>query len=139
MNQPRGLRRPNADTPHAVDELLANLGHPLQADIAELRQLIRTAAEGVGEAVKWNSPSFHRGEYFATLRLNGKVPIQLILHLGARKAAAPVGAIDDPAGLLDWLGPDRACVSFTERGEVRRRADAIRAIVGQWIRYLPAA
>jgi hypothetical protein len=139
VNEPSGPRKPTPDTPRDVDELLAKLGHPLQADIAELRQLIRSAAEGVGEAVKWNSPSFHRGEYFATLRLNGKVPIQLILHPGARKAAAPVGTIDDPVGLLDWLGPDRACVSFTEPGQVRRRADALRAVLGQWIRSLPAA
>jgi hypothetical protein len=120
-----------------VDELLAGLGHPRRADIEELRGIVLSASDGIGEEVKWNSPSFHTGEHFATMRLNGKVPLQLILHLGARKAALHPGAIQDPEGLLRWLGPDRACVDFLLPGDVGRRADALRAIVRQWVRHVP--
>ena len=121
----------------SVDELLANLDHPLRTDIEELRRVVLSASKGIGEEVKWNSPSFFTGEHFATMRLNGKVPLQLILHLGAKKAAVPSGAVQDPDGLLQWLGPDRACIDFARPGEVSRRADALKAILRQWVQHVP--
>lgn len=130
-----GTRKGKA-TP-SVDQLATDLRHPLERDIQELRQVIRSASDGIGEEVKWNSPSFYTGEHFATLRLNGKVPIQLILHLGAKGGAIPEGTIQDPDGLLRWLGPDRACVNFTGPGEVRMRAGALQAILRQWVQHVP--
>jgi hypothetical protein len=121
-----------------VDAFLSELEHPLCDDIEALRRLVLSAGEDVGEEVKWNAPSFFRGEHFATMRLNGKVPLQLILHLGAKKSALPPGAIDDPARLLAWLGPDRACVDFAGPGVVAARAEALLAILRQWVRHVPA-
>ncbi|MFD0737726.1 DUF1801 domain-containing protein [Lysobacter koreensis] len=125
-------------TPAAsVDQFLAGLEHPFKADVEALRQVILSAAEGIGEEVKWNAPSFCTGEHFATMRLPGKVPLQLILHLGAKKRELPPYAIEDPAGLLVWLGPDRACVNFAGPGDVRTRASALRAVLRQWVRHVP--
>lgn len=123
---------------HSVDKLVADMNHPLERDIQELRQVVRSASDGIGEEVKWNSPSFYTGEHFATLRLNGKVPIQPILHLGVRGGKIPVDTIQDPSGLLRWLGPDRACINFTESGDVHKRAGAVQAILRQWIQHVPA-
>lgn len=122
----------------SVDALLAGTPPPLRAGIDQLREIIASVSDKIDEEVKWNSPSFRIGEHFATIRLNGKVPIQLILHLGAKKAALPSGAIQDPDGLLQWLGPDRACIDFAAPGDVGRRADSLKAILGQWIQYVPA-
>lgn len=122
----------------SVDELLAGLDHPLRMDIEELRTLVLSTSDSIGEEVKWNSPSFYTGEHFATMRLHGKVPLQLILHLGAKKAALPSGAIQDPDRLLQWLGPDRACIDFSVPGDVGRRTDALRAILHQWVQHVPA-
>lgn len=122
----------------SVEELLAGLDHPLRDDIDALRQLIRSAVDGVQESVKWNSPSFALGEHFATLRLTGKVPLQLILHLGAKKSALPAGAVADPDALLRWLGPDRACIDFERPGDVQRRSAALHAILRQWAAHVPA-
>jgi hypothetical protein len=130
-----GIRK--VKSTQTVDELLAGLEHPLRADIEELRGVVRSASDGIGEEVKWNSPSFHTGEHFATMRLHGKVPLQLILHLGAKKAVPDPGAVQDPEGLLRWLGPDRACIDFMAPGEVGRRADALKAILRQWVRHVP--
>jgi hypothetical protein len=94
----------------SVDQLLAELNHPLRTDIDELRKIVLSGSKDVREEVKWNSPSFYTGEHFATMRLNGKVPLQLILHLGAKKGAIPSGTVEDPDGVLKWLGPDRACI-----------------------------
>ena len=122
----------------SVDQLLADLDHPLRTDIDELRRVVLSALDEVREEVKWNSPSFCTGEHFATMRLNGKVPLQLILHLGAKKAVLPPGAVEDSGGLLQWLGPDRACIDFTAPGDVGKHAEALRAILRQWVQYVPA-
>lgn len=122
----------------SVEAFIAALDHPLKADIDALRELILSTDARIGEAVKWNAPSFHAGEHFATMRLNGREPLQLILHLGPKKSALPPGTIADPTGLLRWLGPDRACVNFAMPGEVQARGDALRAILRQWIGHVPA-
>lgn len=121
----------------SVTEYIARLGEPLRSEVEALRQVVLGVANGIGEEVKWNAPSFRMGQHFATLRLNGKVPLQIILHLGAKKSSLPQSAIDDPAGLLQWLGPDRACVGFAKPGAVAAQASALRAIVRQWVRYVP--
>jgi len=123
---------------NAVERYVAALPPALRAEVQALRAAILGAAGGIGEAIKWNAPSFHTGEHFATLRLGGKIPLQLILHLGAKKAVMPEGAIDDPTGLLRWLGPDRACVDFAAPGAVAVHAPALQAIVRQWMRHVPA-
>lgn len=127
----------NAKAALSIDQFLAQLEHPLKLDIEALRRIILSAAKGVGEEVKWNAPSFYTGEHFATMRLDGKVPLQLILHLGAKKQKLPPAAIKDPTGLLKWLGPDRACISFTHPGEVKSCAGALKAILGQWVQHVP--
>lgn len=123
----------------SVADYINGLSEPLRTEVEALRQVILSAAEGIGEEVKWNSPSFYLGEHFATMRLNGKVLLQLILHLGAKKGASiPQAAISDPAGLLKWLGPDRACVEFSGPGTVVGRASALQAIISQWLQHVGA-
>ncbi|MCB1590454.1 MAG: DUF1801 domain-containing protein [Xanthomonadales bacterium] len=121
----------------SVSALIADLKDPQRSEVETLRALILGVAKGVGEEVKWNSPSFHTGEHFATMRLNGKILLQLILHLGVKKSALARDAIDDPEGLLQWLGPDRACINMAEAGFVARHAESIRSIVGQWVQHVP--
>lgn len=122
----------------SVAEYIASLPESLRNEVQALRQAILASAQGIGEAVKWNAPSFYTGEHFATMRLNGKVPLQIILHLGAKKSSIPRDAIEDPHKLLQWLGPDRACVSFSEPGAVAARTAALQHIVSQWVQHVPA-
>ena len=122
----------------SVDEFVAQLNQPLKAEVEALRQLILSAAPGIGEEVKWNAPSFYTGEHFATMRLNGKALLQLILHLGAKKSQVPPGAIQDPTSMLTWLGPDRACVSFTEPGAVSASAGGLQLVLRQWVQHVPS-
>lgn len=122
-----------------VEEFLAQLEHPLLDEIHELRQLILSIDSSIKEAIKWNAPSFYTTEHFATMRLHGKQPLQLILHLGVAKQALPSGTIDDPTGLLTWLAADRATVTFTHAGAVAAIREPLSAIIRQWIRYVPKA
>ena len=122
----------------SVADYIAGLPLPLREDVEALRCAILASGDGIGEAIKWNAPSFHAGEHFATMRLNGKVPLQLILHLSAKKSSIARDSIEDPEGLLQWLGPDRACISFPRPGSVAARVPPVRHIVRQWVQHVPA-
>lgn len=121
----------------AVIAYISELPEPLRTEVSALRQVILASEAGIGEEIKWNAPSFYKGVHFATMRLHGKVPLQLILHFGVKKTAIPKNSIKDPAGLLRWLGPDRACVNFVDEGEAASSAGALRSILKQWVKYLP--
>lgn len=112
---------------------------PRQRDMATaVRQLVRSIDPGVGEAIKWNAPSFHtaQGDHFATLNLRAKDGPLLILHLGTGQRTMPAGAIDDPAGLLQWLGPDRASVRVPDAAAVTAQQEALVDILRQWLRHV---
>ncbi|WP_240099143.1 DUF1801 domain-containing protein [Thermomonas flagellata] len=122
----------------SVADYIAGLTSPLREDVETLRSAILASAEGIGEEIKWNAPSFYTGEHFATMRLHGKVPLQLILHLGVKKSSIPRDLIEDPEGLLQWLAPDRACISFPSFGSVSTRVASVQNIVRQWLQHVPA-
>lgn len=120
-----------------VQSFIDALDHPLKDEIVALRQLLLHVDPAVSEEVKWNAPSFRTSEYFATIHLRAKESLQLILHLGAKSSrSVPADAIADPEGLLKWLGPDRASVSFVGAGSVAQKGDALAAIVRQWIKHV---
>ncbi|HET6763976.1 MAG TPA: DUF1801 domain-containing protein [Longimicrobiaceae bacterium] len=122
----------------AVDAYLAALDHPLKAEIVALRAIILSADAAIGEGIKWNAPSFHTTEHFATFHLRGKAGVQVVLHLGA-KARADAGVragIVDGAELLQWRGPDRAIVTFWDMADVEARRDAFVRVLQQWITYV---
>ena len=123
----------------AVDDLINGLDHPLIPEIRALRDLILGVDTAIREEIKWNSPSFYTTEHFATMRLNGKPPLQLILHLGARKQSIPAGAIEDPQGILKWLGPDRAVVNLPTSDAFAHTRESLAAVIHQWLEYVPAA
>lgn len=118
---------------------IASLAHPAEVEILALRAVILAADPRIGEAVKWNAPSFFTSDHFATMHLREKRGIGLILHFGAKKnAIAATGvAIDDPSALLQWLAKDRAIVRCQGLDEVRSKAAALTALLRLWIAHLP--
>jgi hypothetical protein len=127
-----------ADTREAVDAFMKKLDHPQKAAIEALREILRGAAPGIREGIKWNAPSFRTTEYFATTNLRAKAGVGLILHLGAKVRALPAGgiAIEDPAGLLKWLAKDRAMIVFRDARDVTSRQAPLTALVRQWVSYV---
>ncbi len=125
------------DTAEAVDAFMVGLVHPFKAEVEALRGIVTGVDPRIAEGVKWNAPSWRLDEYFATTHLRARQGIGVILHRGA-KTRAPESrpAIDDPDGLLEWLGPDRARVAFADMDELRRRQPAFEAVLRQWIRQL---
>src|SRR5882757_6255270 len=107
-------KKAGADSPKntdAVDVFMTGLEHPLKAEIEVVRRIIREARSTIGEAIKWNAPSFRTTEFFATTNLRSRDQVQLVFHLGSkvRKDLKPL-QITDPAGLVKWLARDRCLV-----------------------------
>lgn len=126
-----------ADTTAAMDQFMATLDHPFKAQIEALRQAIPAVDSSIAEGVKWNAPSWRTCEYFATTHLRSKTGLALILHLGAKVRELPHGiAIDDPTGLLKWLGKDRAQVEFSSAADLRAKLPALQALLKQWITHV---
>lgn len=126
-------------TPSEVDAWLADCEHPQKPLIEALRRAILGADPSIAEGVKWNSPSFRTGEWFATLNLRGPrgaSPVRLVLHLGAKRKLAEALAIEDPSGLLEWLGKERAVVAFVDAADLRRKRDALQRLVRSWIGHV---
>lgn len=121
-----------------VDAFMALLVHPHKTAIEALRQAVLAADPRIGEGVKWNAPSFHAGQWFATMHLRGAHAVTLVLHLGAKKTnASETGlAIDDPAGLLQWPGKDRATIRIEDLADLDAKRQALTALLGAWIKHL---
>jgi hypothetical protein len=114
-----------------VDTFMTSLKHPLKADIETVRGLILATSPAISEEIKWNAPGFRTTESFATVNLRSTDQVQFIFHLGAkvRKDLTEM-KIADPAGLMKWLGKDRALVT------VGADKAAFQKIIRAWIKYL---
>jgi hypothetical protein len=120
-----------------VADFMQKLDHPLKPEIEAVRSIILGVSPEISEGIKWNSPSFRVNEYFATVNIR-KDALLVILHLGAKvKGSSFAGlAINDPAGLLEWLGKDRAAVRFQDMNAIESSRTDFENIVRQWITYL---
>lgn len=118
-----------------VIAFLAELEHPLKAELESLREIILGASPDIREGIKWNAPSFRTTEYFATFNLRTKDRLRLILHTGAKvKESATTGLkIADPAGLLEWLAKDRCLVTFSDAKDIQAKKPALEALLREWI------
>jgi len=121
-------------TDPAVDAFLADLDHPLKAEIEAVRALILGLGPEVGEGIKWKAPTFRTTDDFATVNLRSLGSLQMILHLGAKvRPGMETPLIDDPAGLLKWLAADRAMATLGAGETFRANVPAFEAVLRQWI------
>lgn len=118
---------------------MATLVHPHKQELMAVRELVLASDESIEEGVKWNAPSFWRGEWFATFHLRAKVGLMLILHRGGKaQPAAPRRLVEDPDGILQWLANDRCALTFANMAEVRQKSAALRDMIRRWLEQMPA-
>jgi hypothetical protein len=103
-----------------------------------VREIILGTNPQVGEGIKWNAPSFHFKEYFATAGLQAKDFVRIVFHKGAKvKDNATTGMhITDPAGLLEWHAPERCSAKFYDMKDLQTKKAALQEIVKQWIKQM---
>jgi hypothetical protein len=123
--------------PAAVDAYIRSLDHPLKAELEALRRLILGVHPDIGEGIKWNAPSFHLHDYFATTGLRANDHVQLVLHTGAKAKTLPEPLkIDDHAKLLTWHAPDRASLKLASMADITSKAESLKLIVDQWTKFM---
>lgn len=116
---------------------MAVLSHPLAAEIAAVRAIILGASKDIGEAIKWNAPSFRTTEFFATIHLRSTKEVQVVFHLGAKKRGEiPEMKISAPPAMLRWLAGDRCLVVMGKGAEIEARSTALKKLVQAWITYV---
>jgi hypothetical protein len=131
---PGKASKPHSGTDEVTDFMRA-LEHPRKAEMELLRATILAADPGISEGIKWNAPSFRTAEWFATMNFRGKA-LMVILHAGAKARDTTDLKIDDPKGLLKWLGKDRAAVSFDDMKTLRTHQEAFAAVIRQWAGFV---
>ena len=118
----------------SVEAFMAALEHPFKPGIERLRAAILASNSEITEHVKWNAPSFcHGGVDRATFRLQPGNRLQLILHRGAKVRADDGFRFEDTSGLLEWLTPDRAVITFRDLTDVESKLAAVLDVVNRWV------
>lgn len=123
-----------AEKPSTVDAYLDGLDHARKPEIEALRQLILDAVPGLSERIKWNAPSFGKGDDDRiTMRLHPGDRLQLILHRGAKAGADDFFRFEDPDRLLNWAAPDRGVVTFRDADDLAAKSAALGEVLRRWV------
>ena len=118
----------------AVETYLQALEHRHKPAIQALRRLIHDAVPGLTERIKWNAPSFGKGEDDRiTMRLHPGDRLQLILHRGAKAGADDLFRFEDPDKLITWAAPDRGVVTFSDADDLADKSAALTEILRRWV------
>jgi len=118
----------------AVDSYMEELQHSRKAEIETLRRLIIEAVPDLCERIKWNAPSFGRGDDDRiTMRIHPGDRLQLILHRGAKAGADDFFRFEDPARLLNWAAPDRGVITFKDPADLAAKAKVLGEILRRWV------
>ena len=118
----------------AVDDYLGALQHSRKSEILALRRLILEAVPDLNEKIKWNAPSFGRGnDDRITMRLHPGDRLQLILHRGAKAGADDFFRFEDPDKLISWAAPDRGVVTFQDAADLEAKAGPLRSVLLRWV------
>ena len=117
-----------------VETYLESLEHAHKRAIERLRRLILDAVPDLSERIKWNAPSFGRGEDDRiTMRLHPGDRLQLILHRGAKAGADDLFRFEDPDKLIAWAAPDRGVITFKDEADLEAKSAALPEVLRRWV------
>ena len=124
-----------------VDAYVASLKHPLSQVVKNLRRIILSISNEIGEEIKWNAPTFFYAgpmkptnpkeyrRYIVVFNLLRKDCIRLVFPSGAK--------VKDSSGLLEGDYADgRRLAMFYDVKDVRSKEKALRAVVTRWLKLL---
>ena len=120
--------KPKLNNTAQVDEYMAQLDHPLKAEVQALRALIKSVSPNITEEVKWVAPSFSYKGYLATFNLRARQHVHLIFHNGA--------ILGDKSGLLQGDYKDRRMAYFTDMADVQAKQAALVKAIKTWIKLM---
>ena len=117
----------------AVIAFIDALEPTLKKQVEAIRKAILSVSPEIEEGIKWKVPSFRTVEYFATFHLRGE-GVKLILHTGAKVKKSKGLKLEDP--LLEWLGTDRAMITFADAKDVKAKLPDLKRLIAEWLKRL---
>lgn len=118
----------------AIDSYMQTLEHRHKPAIESLRRLIMAEVPGLSEGIKWNAPSFGKGDDDRlTMRLHPGDRLQLILHRGAKAGADDLFRFEDPDRLITWAAPDRGVITFKDGDDLATKSAVLPEILRRWV------
>lgn len=109
-----------------VDAYLSAKGHPMNAEIQRVREIILATDPRITEDIKWSAPTFIYKGNMASYFMNAKKHVSLMFHKGA--------LIQDDHGLLEGDGKEGRNAKFQSLEDIERKKTALEQIVRAWIK-----
>jgi uncharacterized protein YdhG (YjbR/CyaY superfamily) len=110
-----------AKTKQTVDDYMAQLDHPLKAEVQALRDIIKGVDSRITEQIKWNAPSYSYKDTIATFNLRATQHVHLVFH---NPAIATIRS-----NLLEGDYPDRRMAYFTDMKDVQAKQSALEQVI----------
>lgn len=104
-----------------VDDYMDRLDHPLKAEVAAVRAIIKGVSPHITDEVKWNAPSFSYKDYLCTFNLRPTHHVHLVFH------NPHIASIVSP--ILEGDYPDRRMTYFTDMDDVRAKQAALEQVI----------
>ena len=108
-----------------VEEYMAQLGHPLKAEIETLRAIIKGANPKIMERIKWNAPSYFAKEDMVTFHLRSEKMLNLVFH--------HIAIVKIKSDLLKGEYKDRRLMHFENMQEVKEHQTELERILNEYV------
>ena len=118
----------------SIDDFRDGLAPAQLETVDRLRSLAAAAAPDLVERIKWNAPSFARGDIDRiTLGFERDGRTRVVLHRGVAAKPTAGFAFDAPTDLVTWAAPDRGILRFSSVDEVDKRAVELGDLFRRWL------
>lgn len=97
----------------------------MTAEIQRVREIIMNAHPGMGETIKWSSPTFMYKGNMASYFMNAKKHGSLMFHKGA--------LIPDNTGLLEGDGKEGRTAKFYSLEDIETKKEDLEEVVLAWV------
>jgi len=109
----------------AMQSFLRHLDHPMKAEVAALRLIIKQASPKIHERVKWDAPSFYCRQDLLRFDLRTMKGVRLLVLLPPE--VAPDG------DLVKTDAEGMRAITFRNMADVTARAPALLQLVRDWV------
>lgn len=107
-----------------VERFIADLAHPLERVMLEVRRAILEADTRVTESIKWKSPTFEYRGNLASINPRAKQFVSLMFHTGRQIPG------DHPA--LEGSGETAGYMRFATDADIERQRGDLERLVRSW-------
>lgn len=111
-----------------VDAWMAQLNHPLKAEIEAVRSIIKEANSKINERVKWNAPSFFYKEDMVTFHPRPLEHVHLVFHHPA------IVTIDSE--LLEGDYKDRRMMYLKNMKDINAKKKTLQRIMNELVKII---